>query len=153
VTDARIAIERIVYGYAERIDLGDFEGVAELFAHARYRGGGYDDPGTQGAAPVLETLEKMVRRYEDGTPRTKHVTTNLVIEADEPAGTAASRSYFMVLQQLKDFPLQAIIAGRYHDAFERVDGEWRLTERVILCDLFGDLSRHLVGDPFGGGAT
>ena len=137
-----------MYGYAERIDLGDFAGVAELFAHAKYKGGGPDDPGVEGAGPVQEILESMVRRYDDGTPRTKHVTTNLVNDADEDAGTATARSYYTVLQQLDGFPLQPIIAGRYHDAFERVDGEWRLTERVIFCDLIGDLSRHLTVDPF-----
>jgi SnoaL-like domain len=146
--EVRNAIEHIVYGYAERVDLGDFAGVADLFAHAKYKGGGPDDPGVDGAAPVQQILETMVRRYDDGTPRTKHVTTNLVIDADEDAGTATARSYYTVLQQLDGFPLQPIIAGRYHDAFERVDGEWRLTERVIFCDLIGDLSRHLTIDPF-----
>lgn len=149
--EARNAIEHIVYGYAERVDLGDFPGVADLFAHARYRGGGYDDQGVEGSKPVLEILEQMVRRYDDGTPRTKHVTTNLMIDADEDAGTATARSYFMVLQQLEGFALQPVIAGRYHDTFARVDGDWRLTERVILCDLVGDLSQHLTVDPFAGG--
>lgn len=137
-----------MYGYAERIDLGDFAGVAELFAHAKYKGGGPDDPGVDGAGPVQQILETMVRRYDDGTPRTKHVTTNLVIDADEDAGTATARSYYTVLQELDGFALQPIIAGRYHDTFQRVDGEWRLTERVIFCDLIGDLSRHLTIDPF-----
>ncbi|MEX2253905.1 MAG: nuclear transport factor 2 family protein [Acidimicrobiia bacterium] len=145
---ARNAIEHIVYGYAERIDLGDIAGVAELFAHARYKGGGPDDPGVEGAAPVQQILETMVCRYDDGTPRTKHVTTNLIIDADDDAGTATARSYYTVFQQLEGFPLQPIIAGRYHDAFTRVDGEWRLSERVIFCDLVGDLSQHLTIDPF-----
>jgi SnoaL-like domain len=146
--DARTAVEHIVYGYAERIDLGDLAGVAELFTDARYKGGGPEDPGVQGAAPVQQILETMVRRYDDGTPRTKHVTTNLMIDADEDAGTATSRCYYTVFQQVDDTPLQPIIAGRYHDTFARVDGRWRLTERVIYCDLVGDLSRHLTVDPF-----
>jgi 3-phenylpropionate/cinnamic acid dioxygenase small subunit len=146
--DARTAIEHIVYGYAERVDLGDFAAVAELFAHARYKGGGPDDPGVVGAEAVLGILESMVRRYDDGTPRTKHVTTNLMIDADDAAGHATARSYYTVFQQLDGFPLQAIIAGRYHDAFERAEGEWRMTERVIFCDLVGDLSSHLTIDPF-----
>jgi 3-phenylpropionate/cinnamic acid dioxygenase small subunit len=150
MTDARTAIERIVYGYAERVDAGDFAGLAELFRDATYKGGGPDDPGVVGAEAVLAIQEQMVRRYPDGTPRTKHVTTNLVVEVDESAGTAAARSYFTVLQQVDDFPLQAIIAGRYHDQFACVDGAWRLTERVIFCDLIGDLSRHLTVDPFAG---
>ena len=148
MTDARAGIERIVYGYADRVDAGDFAGMAELFRHARYKGGGPDDPGVVGAEPMLAIQEGIIRRYPDGTPRTKHVTTNLVIDADEDAGTASARSYFTVLQQVDDFPLQAIIAGRYHDQFERVDGEWRLTERIIFCDLIGDISHHLLVDPF-----
>jgi 3-phenylpropionate/cinnamic acid dioxygenase small subunit len=146
--DARAAIEHIVYGYAERVDLGDFAGVAELFAHATYKGGGPDDPGVEGTAPVLEIFETMVRRYDDGTPRTKHVTTNLIVDLDDAGERATSRSYYTVFQQLDGFPLQPIIAGRYHDAFEHVDGTWRLTERVIFCDLIGDLSHHLTTDPF-----
>ena len=146
--DARTAIEHIVYGYAERVDLGDFPRVAELFEHARYKGGGPDDPGVVGAAPVLGIFESMVRRYDDGTPRTKHVTTNLIIDADADSDGATARSYYTVFQQLDGFPLQPIIAGRYHDAFERVDGVWRMSERVIFCDLVGDLSRHLTVDPF-----
>jgi 3-phenylpropionate/cinnamic acid dioxygenase small subunit len=148
VTDARSGIERIVYAYADRVDAGDFVGMAELFRHATYKGGGPDDPGVVGAEPMLAIQESFIRRYPDGTPRTKHVITNLVIDADEDAGTASARSYFTVLQQVDGFPLEVVVAGRYHDQFERADDEWRLTERVILCDLIGDVSRHLQTDPF-----
>ena len=55
--------------------------------------------------------------YEDGTPRTKHVT-NIAIEVDAEAGTASARSYFTVLQALPDLPLQIIVSGRYLDRFE-----------------------------------
>jgi 3-phenylpropionate/cinnamic acid dioxygenase small subunit len=148
--DARTAIEHIVYGYAEMVDAGDFEGVAGLFERARYKGGGPDDPGVEGAEPVLKIFEKMVCRYDDGTPRTKHVTTNLVIDADEAAGTANARSYYTVFQQVGDTPLQPIVAGRYHDRFAVLDGSWWMVERVIFCDLIGDISRHLTIDPFAG---
>jgi 3-phenylpropionate/cinnamic acid dioxygenase small subunit len=150
MTELRAAIERIVYGYAERVDAGDFTGLAALFEHATYKGGGPDDPGVVGADAVLAIQEQMIRRYDDGTPRTKHVTTNLVIDAEDASGVVRARSYFTVLQQVDHFPLQIVIAGRYHDRFERVDGDWCLTERVILCDLIGDLSRHLTIDPFRG---
>jgi 3-phenylpropionate/cinnamic acid dioxygenase small subunit len=82
--------------------------------------------------------------YEDGTPRTKHVTTNAIIDVDEDAGTATCRAYFTVFQALEEFSLQPIIAGRYHDKFERVDGAWRFTERMMLPELMGDLSKHLL---------
>jgi len=146
-SDDRHAIETLIMTYAERFDLGDFAGVADLFAHATYRAGSGDAVHTQtGAAAVRATFEAMVRRYPDGTPRTKHVTTNVVI--DLAGDVAAARSYYLVLQQTDDLPLQPIITGRYHDRFERVGGDWRFADRLIFSDLIGDLGHHLRHDPF-----
>jgi 3-phenylpropionate/cinnamic acid dioxygenase small subunit len=94
-----------------------------------------------------DAIEKMLQEslivYDDGTPRTKHVTTNVAIEVDEEADTAVSRSYFTALQAVPDLPLQPIVSGRYHDRFERRDGQWRFIERRVKTDLVGDVSRHL----------
>ncbi len=138
-------IENLLYTYAERIDLGDLEGVADLFEHAVITTPGVE-PGPGGRDAALETYRRSTRLYDDGTPKTKHVTTNVIIEVDEAGQTATARSYFTVFQRLDDFPLQAIIAGRYHDRFERVDGHWCFTERMMLPELLGDLSRHLLFD-------
>lgn len=136
-----VEICNLLYRYAEAMDAGDFRAAAELFRHARVKVAG--DQWVD-AAGILAIWEQNVVRYEDGTPRTKHVTTNPIIEVDEAAGTASCRSYYTVLQKVGDAPLQVIIAGRYHDRFERVDGRWRFTERdYTLTDLVGDLSRHL----------
>jgi 3-phenylpropionate/cinnamic acid dioxygenase small subunit len=78
-----------------------------------------------------------------GTPRTKHVTTNVIVEVDEEAGTAAARSYVTVFQARPGLALQAIMSGRYQDRFERRDGHWRFAERRVRIDLTGDLSGHL----------
>jgi hypothetical protein len=93
--------------------------------------------------PIEELLRDNVIVYDDGTPRTKHVTTNIAIEVDEEAGTAVSRSYFTALQALPDLALQPIVSGRYEDRFEHRDGQWRFAERRVLTDLVGDVSRHL----------
>ena len=85
--------------------------------------------------------------YDDGTLRTKHVTTNTILEFDDSGHRATARSYFTVLQATPDLPLQPVIAGRYHDAFEKVDGAWRFHERVIHGDLIGDLTNHLRDNP------
>jgi len=143
VSDAHAAISALIFTYAERIDAGDLAGVAALFADATFRsvqGGSY-----RGSAAVLEVLTRLVILHADGTPRTKHVTTNLVIEADEAAGTAAARSYFTVLQASDRVALQPIVAGRYHDRFVRDGATWRFDDRLISIDLVGDLSDHLRG--------
>ena len=80
------AIESLIATYAELVDDGHF-GVADLLAEATFTGG-------IGSVSGREAIEKMLRDnvivYDDGTPRTKHVTTNLAIEVKEDAGTAVS---------------------------------------------------------------
>ena len=141
MSGSRDAISELIFTYAERIDAGDLAGVAALFDGATYgslQGGSY-----RGSAALLEVLQRLVILYPDGTPRTKHVATNLVIEVDEAAHTASARSYFTVLQATEELPMQPIVAGRYQDRFVRERGTWRFAERLIAMDLIGDLSRHL----------
>ena len=92
------AIEGLIATYAELVDDGDFPAVGRLLADATFVAGARSVTGR-------DAIEKMLRDnvivYADGTPRTKHVTTNLAIEVDEDAGTATSRSYFTVLQALR----------------------------------------------------
>jgi hypothetical protein len=143
MTPSDVAIANLIFSYAERIDAGDYEGVAELFRYGEITAEG-NDQRYRGVDQVRQMYVGWTKRYEDGTPRTKHVTTNLIIEADDESGAARGRSYFTVLQQTAALPLQPIIAGRYHDRFERVDGVWRFTQRHMMTDLIGDLSQHLL---------
>ena len=144
-TDDLASIVGLLHRYCELQDAADFPGVAELFRHATYavRGGashhGYDE--------VLALKAHHDQVHEDGTLRTKHVTTNTILELDDSGHRATARSYFTVLQATPDLPLQPVIAGRYHDAFEKVDGAWRFHERVIHGDLIGDLTNHLRDNP------
>jgi hypothetical protein len=137
-----IAIGNLIATYAEFVDSGDFAGVGALLAEATFTG-------SSGTVRGRDGVERMLREnvivYEDGTPRTRHITTNVIIEVDEEAGTAAARSYFVVLQALSDQSLQPIASGRYEDRFERRDGEWCFVERRVRTDLVGDVSRHLRG--------
>ncbi|MGI9591103.1 MAG: nuclear transport factor 2 family protein [Myxococcota bacterium] len=146
MSDAAREIENLLHTYAERIDAGDLEGVAELFSHGCIRPSA-DAPREQdiaGRDAVLALYRSSTRLYEDGRPHTKHVTTNSIIEVADDGGTASARSYFTVFQQVEDFPLQPIIAGSYHDTFQRLDGRWCFESRIMHVDLVGDLSRHLL---------
>ncbi len=134
-------IEKLIHTYAERIDAGDLAGVAVLFANGRILAA----PGVvfEGAEEVRKMYENSVRIHDDGTPRTRHVTTNMVVDVDEGGNTAVSRAYYTVFQQTEDLPLQVIISGHYHDTFHRVDGRWCFEAREMFVDLTGDLSHHL----------
>jgi hypothetical protein len=143
-----VAIPNLVYTYAERIDLGDFEGLAELFTHATITVE-ENDIVVRGRDEAHAMYAQWTRRYEDtGTPKTRHVTTNLILDVDDDAGTGTCCSYFTVLQRTDTLPFQPIIAGRYHDRFERVDGTWRFAHRHMFNDITGDLSQHMLADPF-----
>ena len=135
-------IENLIYAYAEHIDAGDLVAVAELFRHGRIEAA----PGImiEGTEEVRRLYDSSTRLYENGTPRTRHVTTNVAIEVDDEAGTASARAYFTVFQQTDELPLQPIIAGHYHDSFHQVDGRWCFNTRQMFVDLTGDLSHHLL---------
>ena len=140
VSHSKDEIRALIFTYADKIDLGDFDAVGRLFSGATYRSS--DGASFRGADAVADVLRSVVILY-DGVPRTKHVTTNVVVDVEEDAGRAASRSYFTVFQSLPDFPLQPVVAGRYADRFVREAGRWRFEDRLVTMDLFGDLSQHL----------
>ena len=140
MSDARDAITTLVHVYAERVDAGDLEGVAALFATASYAADG--GPVRRGADEVLAALRRSIILH-DGSPRTKHVITNLTIEVDERTGAATARSYFTVLQATRALPLQPVLAGRYQDRFACTAGVWHFAERKIYMDLVGDLREHV----------
>ncbi|UVO13581.1 nuclear transport factor 2 family protein [Mycobacterium sp. SVM_VP21] len=138
-----VSITNLLYRYAELMDSGDLDGAAALFAHARIKA---DPEGTVilDSAGILQLWRGLVTLHADGTPRTKHVITNPILDIDEVAGTASCRSYYTVLQQTEAVALQVIAAGRYHDTFERVDNVWRFSFRdYSMFDLKGDLRDHL----------
>jgi ketosteroid isomerase-like protein len=140
------AVTKLIYTYAERIDAGDFDGVAELLADATLTFEGYGDAVT-GRDAAAQLYERSTRRYENGTPRTKHVMTNVIVDVDDEGDAAASRSYFTVLQAVPgSLALQPVIAGRYRHTYARDERGWHVVTMHIIIDLVGDLSHHMLFD-------
>ncbi len=150
MTGSAIAIGNLIARYAELIDLGDFDGVADLLGAAAVGDGAIGDGGAvrlmTGRDAILAMFTSTTRRYPDGTPGTKHVTTNLILDIDEEAGEATARTYWTVLQAVPGLALQPILAGRYHDRFTRTGGTWHFAERRYLIDLVGDVSHHMLAN-------
>lgn len=152
MSDAADQIRNLLHRYSEAVDTGAFETLADLFAHARFRnalGGAEPTPGFQGRE-VTAMFREGIILYDDGTPRTRHLVTNSIIEVNEAAGTATARSYNTTLQQVPGHPIEIIATARYEDRFERVEGSWRFAERIVRQtsidgvnrDFIGDMSRH-----------
>jgi 3-phenylpropionate/cinnamic acid dioxygenase small subunit len=136
------AITTLCYRYAEMMDAADFDGLAELFANARLTNEGV--PGAIEGGDAIAALYRSTNRvHDDGTLRTRHLTTNLMIDIDEDAGTATGRSAFVVFQQTPQLPLQPIVTGRYRDEFARHGGAWHFARRHIVVDHVGDVREHL----------
>jgi 3-phenylpropionate/cinnamic acid dioxygenase small subunit len=139
------AIKNLIYSYAELLDTGDLEQLGRLFDRATLRMHGSGDA-LRGAQAVQQFLETAVQLH-DGIPSTKHMITNVSVEVDDDRMSATARSYYTALQARPELPLQPILAGRWHDRFERSGGQWRFADRLIYTDLVGDLRFHLKGLP------
>jgi hypothetical protein len=135
------AIIALVHSYALLLDRGDMDAVAELFRHATWR----SEPNGQ----VLRGFEQIRPVYEqlqtpDGSPRTKHLLTNVTVDLDPGGTTASSHCYWTVLQNVESGrAITIILSGQYVDTFEKAEGSWRFTDRLIVVDLTGDTSAHI----------
>jgi hypothetical protein len=135
------SILSLMNDYCYRIDGGDLQGFAELFAHGTWLVQGDPNGGDTGSAAVMATLQNII--LYDGKPNTKHVMSNIQIEVDDASHSATAQCYITVFQAVApDFPLQPIFIGHYRDSFECVNNSWRFTLRDISPDLAGDLSHH-----------
>lgn len=138
-------IEALLHRYAEAIDAGDFAAVGALFASGVVCAPD-GTPIADGAEAVTRLYEATTRRHDDGTPRTRHIVTNVIVELDPDGSSATARSRFTVHQATDSLPLQVIIVGDYADDLELVDDRWVFRRRVMRPVLVGDLSQHLLID-------
>jgi 3-phenylpropionate/cinnamic acid dioxygenase small subunit len=150
----REEITELIYRYAELLDAGDFDGVGELLGRASF--GGPDTPAVSGAESIAALFATATRRFPDtgsgrhradpGTPKTRHLVLNPIVEID--GDTATARSTFCVVQATERIALAPIVVGRYYDSFARDRDGWYFTERIADVEMVGDVSDHLLIDPY-----
>ena len=142
----RAAVAEVLASYADAIDRGDFDAVGALLAHATLTDADRR-PIATGASEIAALYASTTRRHDDGTPRTAHLVTNLVVERGDSDDDLVARSRFLVLQATGRVPLQPIVVGRYVDRLARRDGRWVIVERAMVPEHWGDVSDHLGVDP------
>lgn len=153
MSQSRSEITDLIYRYAELIDAGDFDGLGRLLAKASF--GGPETPKASGAQNIAGLFAVTTRRFPEpegprpqagaGTPKTRHLVLNPIVEIDGDAATA--RSTFCVVQATGRVPLQPIVVGRYYDEFARDQDGWHFTARIADVEMVGDVSDHLLIDP------
>ena len=137
-------ITSLIHSYALLLDRGDTDAVAELFRHATW----HSEPNGQ----VLRGIEQIRPVYEQlktpkGSPRTKHLLTNLTVEVHPGDVIASAHCYWTVLQNVESGrAIDIILSGQYVDTFEKAEGTWRFAYRLIVVDLTGDTSGHVDKD-------
>lgn len=139
--DAAIDIPNLEYRYANAIDAADFEAAADLFRNAHLVAEGAK---IEGAENMIAMWQSFIQLYGDGTPRTRHIITNPIIEIGKDQQTARCEARWTVLQATERLPLQPVATGRYLDEFAIINGAWRFTKKEYAgVDLAGDMSGHL----------
>jgi hypothetical protein len=129
----------LVLAYPRGIDSGDFDSIGRLFAHGSWNS-------RRGAEEAVAYLHRNMIVYADGTPRTAHQISNLLIDVHD-SQSAEATSRITVMQQVDEpGPVIPIAALDYHDWFARHDGQWVFRHRDVQLR-FGDLSRHLRAAP------
>ena len=139
--DDRTAIENLLFQYARYVDTAKYAELGKLFAGAKVTANKHAGV-IEGEDQVREYWKMSNKRFEDGTPRTHHVVTNL--EFEEPtAGRILLKSCFTVFQATDRLPMQPIAAGRYHDEFHKTNGKWHFFTKHIEVTMLGDMSQHM----------
>ncbi|MCC9168881.1 nuclear transport factor 2 family protein [Pontibacter harenae] len=134
-------ILNLIGKYTHYMDQADFEKVGELFINGKIISPGSSMEGKEG---VASQLKKNLQVYPDGTLRTAHITTNIVLDIQEEKNEATAVSYLTIFQQDRErgLALQPIAVGRYHDIFKQTNDTWHFSVRELIITLAGDLSHH-----------
>ncbi|MCM8554301.1 MULTISPECIES: nuclear transport factor 2 family protein [Streptomyces] len=136
-------IENLIVRYSHLVDEGNFAEFGALFDEADFV---FGELTLRGGKAIEDLIGSTLVVHEDGTPRTRHITTNILIEVDEANGSAVARSYYNILQTAPDLlPLQVVGGGRYSDRFVRRNDAWHFARREVTIDFTGDTRFHLKG--------
>ncbi|MET7446423.1 nuclear transport factor 2 family protein [Streptomyces sp. NBC_01696] len=134
-------IENLIARYSHLVDDGEFAEFGALFENAEFVSG---EVILRGGKAVEDLISSMLVVHDDGTLRTRHITTNILIEVNEDGDSAEARSYYNILQAVPGLlPLQMVAGGRYRDRFERREGTWSFARREVTIDFTGDTRYHL----------
>lgn len=139
--DAREEISNLLNQYAYTVDTGDLDGFLALFESGEWSVEGAKV--SHGRDELFDDVISNIILYDDGTPKTRHVTANVTLDIDETAGKASGQRYVTVLQQTDELPLQTIFSGHYFDEFVKENDAWRFAKTLVRYPLVGDMSQHL----------
>ena len=136
-------VRNLLGRYCERLDAGDLDGVGALFATGRLT----TEDGTVLATGADEVADFYRRgtRLHDGSPRTKHLVVDTVLE---PSADGVVDRRPVVVRRAAGDRRAARAAAHHRRPLRRLVRPRRRaggpgSERRFAVDLIGDLSHHL----------
>lgn len=136
-----IEINKLISQFGYLLDDADFEGMADLLAHAGFGSPELGRSAFKGRDAILEQHLRTSDR--EGTAKTKQVYSSIIVDVADGADRATAKITFTCFHATERKHLQPIVAGHFEDEFERVDGRWRFAEHYAVVKLVGDLSERL----------
>ena len=136
-------IERQIYLIGYHLEAGEFAEMAEILSHATFEADKIGRGAFKGRDQIRQQYERTNMVYPEGGRRTKEVYSNILIDIDLDASKAASTTSFTVAQQVPGGPFDLLVAGRYEDEWERVDGKWRCSDRYVFAQYHNNLDKHM----------
>ena len=125
----KFAIQELIARYSHSIDSGAYDAWIECFAED-----GVFEGSRMGRFVGHAELRRFTEQFKTRRaewPNVRHCVMNTMTNVD--GDTATSSSYLQVLLTGRE-GTRFMFAGRYHDTFVRVAGEWRFKERKVVRD-------------------
>ncbi|MDR7303977.1 nuclear transport factor 2 family protein [Haloactinomyces albus] len=129
----RTEIENTLNRYALGYDDGDLAMVKDTFTpeavlSLRVAGGDLIGP-FEGRDAILTMMRDAAHSQND---QRRHVTSNIIIDADDDRATSMS---YLTIFSAQNGTLTALSTGKYEDELVRTEGGWKLSKRHIALDL------------------
>lgn len=123
-----LAIKRVITDYSAAIDARDYDGYVGLFTEDGIWANGATR--REGHAEIREMLEGLFGEVDpDYVNRASfHFISNFEVNVD--GDTASAKSRFIFFMRGEGGEPTPELSGQYHDKLVRLDGEWKISERV-----------------------
>lgn len=122
------AITEVLHRYCRGVDRLDEELLRSAYHedshddHGLFKGSGHD---------FARLVVKVLRDHADAT---MHSLSNIRIELDGDQARCESYVVARHWRETEDGPLLETAGGRYVDRLERREGEWKISDRLVVLD-------------------
>lgn len=87
-----------------------------------------------GKRALHERVSFLMGLWQVPRAKTLHLVTNTEVEVDSAANTASAASNFLMTRTAEMEHAKLHACGRYLDRFERREGRWFFSERIVVVD-------------------